>query len=68
MPIGNDEPGFASIARLSYLTASDWQDRYRIAAFVWVVPVEYRERYTDIYVLNLVKGVVGEVADLSLVL
>ena len=58
-----DNPGHASMARYSYLTGGEWKDRFRVMAFAWIVPVAYRETYTEIYVLNLVKGCEGEVAE-----
>jgi hypothetical protein len=61
-----DLPGHASMARYSYLTGGPWMDRYHIAAFAWVVPVDFRETYQEVYALSLVKGKEGEVADVDL--
>jgi hypothetical protein len=62
---GCDDAGHAAMARYAFYTAGHWRECYCLEAFMWFVPVEHREHYTDVYPISLVKGCLGEIAEIN---
>jgi hypothetical protein len=55
----------AQQVRYFFLTGGDWQAMFVYkASIALVVPVDFRDHYTDTYPLSLVKGFEGELAEL----